>query len=267
MLDSLVNTSKRICMHERDTNLVSVIMPAHNCEAVLKQSVSSVIDQTYTDWELLIIDDASKDRTLAVARDLALTDERIRVIHLEKNAGVANARNAGVEAANGRYVAFLDSDDLWLPQKLAVQIAFMQQCNAAFVFAQYRRFSNNGTLSKPLAVPAHVTYEQLLKGNVIGCLTVVIDRAAVPDVNMPPIRHEDYVTWLRILRSGVVAYGISQDLARYRVASQSLSADKKKAAGWTWNIYRNIEGLSFAKSSWCFLNYFLHALYVRCLYQ
>jgi hypothetical protein len=121
-------------------------------------------------------------------------------------------------------------------------------------------------LSKPIAVPDRVTYEHLLKGNVIGCLTVVLDRTKVPDASMPRIRHEDYVTWLRILRSGVVARGISKDLARYRVASESVSANKKKAAGWTWNIYRNIEGLSLAKSAWCFLNYFLHAIYVRCLY-
>jgi teichuronic acid biosynthesis glycosyltransferase TuaG len=253
-------------MPELDSNLVSVIMPAYNCQAFLKESVLSVIAQTYTDWELLIVDDASQDQTLTTARDLALLDRRIRVIHLDKNMGVANARNAGLDAANGRYVAFLDSDDLWLPEKLETQIEFMQRSATPFSFTQYRRFASSGMLSKPIAVPDSVTYEQLLKGNVIGCLTVVLDRTKVPDASMPRIRHEDYVTWLRILRSGVVARGISQDLARYRVASESVSANKKKAAGWTWNIYRNIEGLSLVKSIWCFLNYFLHAIYVRCLY-
>jgi teichuronic acid biosynthesis glycosyltransferase TuaG len=253
-------------MPELDPNLVSVIMPAYNCQAFLKESVLSVIAQTYTDWELLIVDDASRDQTLTTARDLALHDRRIRVIHLDKNIGVANARNAGLDAANGRYIAFLDSDDLWLPEKLETQIEFMQSSATSFSFTQYRRFASNGMLSKPIAVPDRVTYEHLLKGNVIGCLTVVLDRTKVPDASMPRIRHEDYVTWLRILRSGVVARGISKDLARYRVASESVSANKKKAAGWTWNIYRNIEGLSLAKSAWCFLNYFLHAIYVRCLY-
>lgn len=253
-------------MPEWDSNLVSVIMPAYNCQAFLKDSVSSVIAQSYPGWELLIVNDASKDDSLAVARELAASDARIRVIDLEKNGGVANARNVGLKAARGRYVAFLDSDDLWLPDKLKTQLEFMQQSGAAFTFAQYRRFSPAGALSKPIPVPSVVNYKQLLRGNVIGCLTVVIDRTKIPDPSMPPIKHEDYVTWLRILRDGNIAHGISQDLARYRVASGSVSADKKRAAGWTWNIYRNIEGLSLVRSSWCFLNYFLHAIYVRCVH-
>ncbi len=253
-------------MPEWEPNLVSVIMPAYNCQAVLRESVLSVIAQTYTNWELLIVNDASTDRTLAVARELARTDERIRVLALEKNGGVTDARNAGLDTARGRYIAFLDSDDLWLPDKLRIQIHFMQSSGAAFCFTQYRRFGNNKALSRPIAVPAQVTYRQLLKGNVIGCLTVVLDRAKISDASMPRVRHEDYVTWLRILRSGIVAHGISQDLARYRVASGSISADKKRAAGWTWNIYRNLEGLSRAKSAWCFLNYLVHAMYVRCFY-
>lgn len=251
-------------MPEWDSNLVSVIMPAYNCQAFLRDSVSSVIAQTYPDWELLIINDASTDDSLAVARELAASDARIRVIDLEKNGGVAQARNAGLKAARGRYVAFLDSDDLWLPEKLRTQLEFMQHSDAAFTFTQYRRFSPAGPLSKAISVPAVVDYKQLLRGNVIGCLTVVIDRTRIPDPSMPSIKHEDYVTWLRILRSGNVAHGISQDLARYRVAAGSVSADKKKAAAWTWNIYRNIEGLSLVRSIWCFLNYSLHAIYVRC---
>jgi teichuronic acid biosynthesis glycosyltransferase TuaG len=132
-----------------------------------------------------------------------------------------------------------------------------------FTFTQYRRFSSDGALSKPIAVPRETNYRQLLKGNVIGCLTVMIDRTTIPDPSMPEIRHEDYITWLRILRSGNVAKGIPLDLARYRVASGSVSGDKKRAAGWTWNIYRNVEGLSFAQSTWYFFNYFVRAIYVR----
>lgn len=251
-------------MPEWDPNLVSVIMPAYNCQAFLKDSVSSVVAQTYRSWELIIVDDASKDETQLVAQELAAADNRIRVLRLEKNGGVANARNRGLDAARGRFIAFLDSDDLWLPEKLKTQIEFMKSSGAAFTFTQYRRFSNSGALSKPIAVRPKVSYRQLLKGNVIGCLTVIIDRAKIPDPSMPYIRHEDYVTWLRILRSGNVANGIPCDLARYRVASGSVSGDKKRAASWTWNIYRNVEGLSLARSSWYFLNYFLHAIYVRC---
>lgn len=253
-------------MSEWKANLVSVIMPAHNSQALLEESVRSVICQTYSDWELLIIDDASTDGTLAIARELARTEERIRIIQLTQNAGVASARNRGIAAARGQYIAFLDSDDLWLPNKLRIQIEFMQAGGAAFSFAEYRRFDDSGMLSKPIKVPDSVRYNQLLRGNVIGCLTVAIDRFRIPEVSMPPIKHEDYVAWLGILKRGNVGWGIHQDLARYRVTSTSVSADKKRAAGWTWDIYRRIERLSLMRSIWCFANYFLHAIYVRCIY-
>ncbi len=254
-------------MPEWNSNLVSVIMPAYNCQAFLKESVSSVIEQTYPGWELLIVNDASTDDTLPIARRLAATDSRIRVISLEKNGGVANARNVGVAAANGRYVAFLDSDDLWLPEKLNDADAFHAEFRCSVQPSLSTAASATTEISANLfPSPEKVSYNQLLRGNVIGCLTVVIDRTKVPDPSMPAIRHEDYVTWLRILRSGNTAFGISQDLARYRVGSGSVSADKKRAAAWTWNIYRNIEGLSLARSSWFFLNYFVHAIYVRCAY-
>lgn len=253
-------------MPEWKANLVSVIMPAHNSQASLEESARSVAAQTYPDWELLIVDDASTDSTLETARELALDDARIRIVPLTQNVGVAAARNHGIAAARGQYIAFLDSDDLWLPHKLKTQIEFMQNSGAAFSFAEYRRFNSSGMLSKPIKVPSRAGYEQLLRGNVIGCLTVTIDRFTIPQVSMPSIKHEDYVTWLGILRQGHVAWGIHEDLARYRLTSTSVSADKKRAASWTWNIYRHVEGLSFAKSVWCFVNYFLHAIYVRCIY-
>jgi teichuronic acid biosynthesis glycosyltransferase TuaG len=253
-------------MPEWKAELVSVIMPAYNCQALIAESVRSVMAQSYRDWELLIIDDASRDGTLTVARELAHEDERIRVIPLTENGGVAEARNRGIAAARGQYVAFLDSDDLWLPEKLQVQVDFMRKSGAGFSFTQYRRMRSGGTLSRPLEIPRQVSYKQLLRGNTIGCLTVLIDRTKIPEISMPKIKHEDYVTWLEILKRGNLAWGIQQDLARYRVASQSVSADKKRAAGWTWTIYRRIEGLSLMRSVWCFANYLLHSIYVRCVY-
>lgn len=253
-------------MPEWKANLVSVIMPAHNSQAVLGESVQSVLAQTYSDWELLIVDDASTDDTLESARAYARSDPRIRIVPLARNVGVAAARNRGIEAAQGQYIAFLDSDDLWLADKLKIQIGFMKTLDAAFSFAEYRRFNAAGKLSRPVRVPTRVGYEQLLRGNVIGCLTVAIDRYKIPEISMPSVKHEDYVTWLGILKHDNVAWGIHEDLARYRLTSTSVSADKKRAAGWTWNIYRRIENLSFIKSVWCFVNYFLRAIYLRCLY-
>jgi glycosyltransferase involved in cell wall biosynthesis len=245
--------------------LVSVIMPAYNSEQFLVQSVRSVMAQTFSDWELLIIDDASKDQTLAISQQMADADSRIRVIPSLKNAGVANARNLGMAGARGQYLAFLDSDDLWLPAKLKTQTAFMQAHKAAFTFTQYRRFSSTGFLGSPVKVPARVDYKQLLKGNVIGCLTVMIDRCKIPDFSMLSVRHEDYVSWLQILKQGHVACGIQEDLARYRFSSTSLSGNKSRSAAWTWDIYRKIEKLSLAESTWNFLNYAARSLYVRFL--
>jgi len=247
----------------RETGLVSIVMPAHNSQSSLSESVQSVLAQTYAHWELIIVDDASQDETLALATQFASDDPRIRVLPLEQNLGVAEARNRGINAARGQYLAFLDSDDLWLPDKLHTQIGFMRSSGAGFSFAQYRRIRRDGSLSNPVRVPRIVNYEGLLRGNSIGCLTVAIDRNQIPEISMPKIRHEDYVTWLKILKQGHIAYGIPQDLARYRVASSSVSSDKRRSAGWTWNIYRRVEGLSVIKSAWCFLHYTARAIYIR----
>jgi teichuronic acid biosynthesis glycosyltransferase TuaG len=257
------NASSTKDMSEWKSGLVSVVMPAHNSQASLSESVQSVLAQTYSDWELIIVDDASRDGTLALARQFASNDPRIRVLPLEQNVGVAEARNRGISTARGQYLAFLDSDDLWLPNKLQTQIDFMRSSGAGFSFAQYRRIGRDGSLSKPVKVPRSVSYEGLLRGNSIGCLTVAIDRYQIPAVSMPKIKHEDYVTWLKILKQGHIAYGIPQDLARYRVTSSSVSSDKRQAASWTWNIYRRVEGLSLLKSAWCFLHYTARAIYVR----
>lgn len=257
------NASSTKEMSALKSGLVSVVMPAHNSQGLLCESVQSVLAQTYKDWELIIVDDASRDGTLALASQFASDDPRIRVLPLEQNVGVAEARNRGINDARGQYLAFLDSDDMWLPNKLETQIGFMGSTGAGFSFAQYRRISRDGSLSNPVKVPRSVNYEGLLRGNSIGCLTVAIDRYQIPEVSMPAIKHEDYVTWLKILRRGHVAYGIPQDLARYRVTASSVSSDKRRSASWTWNIYRRVEGLSLLKSAWCFLHYTARAIYIR----
>lgn len=243
--------------------LVSIIMPAHNSEPTLADAVNSVISQTYPNWELLVVDDASKDLTRGMANEFASSDPRIRVVPLDKNVGVAEARNIGIRAARGQYLAFLDSDDLWLPMKLQVQLEAMRRNDAPLSFSRYSRIRVDGSIRKPIRVPSRVSYRQLLRGNVIGCLTVVIDRLKVPSVSMPHISHEDYVTWLSILKPGRSALGIQQDLARYRLATSSVSSRKSRSASWTWNIYRNVEKLSLLESAWCFLNYSARAIYIR----
>lgn len=243
--------------------LVSIVMAAYNSERYVADAIASVVAQTFQDWELLVVDDGSTDRTLAIASDFAKDEPRIRVIHLDNNRGVANARNVGIAAARGRYLAFLDSDDLWLPPKLEIQIEFMKRTGAGFSFTQYRRLLQNGRLGREIKAPVAVSYRQLLHGNLIGCLTVVIDRSQIAAPKLKEVRHEDYVAWLSILREGHTAYGIQTDLARYRVSSGSVSGIKVRSASWTWNIFRNTEAMPFFAAVRCFWSYSLRAIINR----
>lgn len=232
-----------------NTPSVSIIMPAYNSRSTIRESIQSVIGQTFTDWELLIIDDCSPESMKDIAE--SFHDKRIRYIHLLKNSGVAVARNTGITQAKGRYIAFLDSDDLWLPEKLAKQIQFMERNHYAFTYTWYRQFVTDPSQSIRLVkTKASVDYRSLLHGNDIGCLTVMIDRQQIPHIEMPGSYHEDYITWLNILKEGIKAYSLPQDLARYRVSKQSLSGDKKKSLTWTWKVYRESQDLSLLEASW-----------------
>ena len=246
------------------TEIVSIIMPMYNSSFFVEQSIDSVIAQTYKNWELIIIDDYSTDNSREIVEKYIERDLRIKIICLEENLGVAEARNRGIEIANGQYLAFLDSDDIWHPEKLQKQIFFMKKNNIAFSYTQYRHFSQKDKYEgKNIDVKERVTYKELLKGNIIGCLTVVIDREKIKNIMMRSERHEDYILWLQILKSGYEAYGLKEDLARYRISSNSLSGNKFKSAIWTWRIYRNIEKLNLWESLYYFLHYLLRGVLKR----
>jgi teichuronic acid biosynthesis glycosyltransferase TuaG len=244
----------------RIAGLVSVIMPAYNSERCIAGAIASVREQTYANWEVVVIDDGSQDTTVAILVELQQQDNRIRILRLETNQGVANARNVGIQAARGQYLAFLDSDDRWLPEKLRVQTEFMQRTGAAFTFSRYRRVERGGIPGKEVAVPDRVDYRELLKKNVIGCLTVMIDRNQVATVKMASMEHEDYIAWLQILKTIECAMGIQEDLARYSVSSTSVSGNKGRSALWTWRVYREVERLPLFQCVWYFGNYFVRAL-------
>jgi teichuronic acid biosynthesis glycosyltransferase TuaG len=243
--------------------LVSVVMPAYNSERCIAEAIASVRAQTYPKWEMIVIDDGSRDNTIAIVVGLQRQDNRIRILRLGTNGGVANARNVGIGAARGQYLAFLDSDDRWLPQKLHIQTEFMQRTGAAFTFSRYRRIGRDGVPGKEVGVPDQVNYRQLLKKNVIGCLTVMIDRNQVATVTMASMEHEDYIAWLQILKTIECAIGIQQDLARYSVSSASVSGNKRRSALWTWKVYRKVERLSLFQCVWYFGNYLVRALSSR----
>ncbi len=241
--------------------LVSIITPAYNAGRFIGETIESVIRQTHPAWEMIIVDDCSSDNTGQIVRHYQQQDERIKLVTLPQNAGVANARNTGLQMARGRYVAFLDADDIWLDDKLAVQLAFMKDGDVAFTFGQYRHFTDSvGQSGKLVAAPACVSYHDLLKYNCIGCLTVMLDREKVPAITMPAQRHEDYIAWLAITRRNVNAYGIQRELARYRVAAASLSGNKFRSARWHWLVLRQNEGLPLPAACYYFAWYAVRSL-------
>lgn len=240
------------------TNLVSIITPCCNAEKHLVQTIESVLAQTWQVWEMLIVDDCSSDDSSYVIQEYAKKDSRIKYFRTPKPSGSpAVPRNIGIEYAKGRYIAFLDSDDMWLPNKLEVQMqVFQNNEDAAIVFSYYEKVPENGIRSGRVIVSPHkITYNDLLYGNVIGCLTGVYDTEKVGKVYMKQIGHEDYPMWLKILKSGYIGVNTCDVHALYRVRERSVSADKFKAAQWQWNIYRNVEKLGFLKSVRCFIAY------------
>lgn len=241
--------------------LVSIITPLFNAEQFLPATIKSVIDQSYTNWEMIIVDDCSTDSSLDVAKGFSEKDQRIRIFQQPVNNGPAACRNLASAKANGRYIAFLDSDDLWDPEKLSKQIEFMKSTSAVFSYTSYKKVNNKGAIGKnTIRCKPRVNYSQLLNSNIIGCLTVMYDTKEISKRNFVDTDHEDYVLWLSILKEGYLAYGLDDALAYYRTGNVSISSNKLKAMGFQWNIYRNIEHLSLFGSAYHFLRYAYNGL-------
>ena len=247
------------------SSLVSIITPSYNSSKFIKDCVDSVFSQTYKNWEMIIVDDCSKDNSKEIISELSTKDKRIKPIFLEKNVGAAEARNAAIRQSKGKYVAFLDSDDLWNPKKLEKQLSFMYENEIAFSYTNYQFISENGEdLSNIISAPEKMTYDSYLKNTIIGCLTVIIDREKSGEFEMPNIRSShDMALWLLIMKRGFSAYGLDENLARYRIVSTSNTAIKWHAAKDVWKVYRQVEKLSFIYSAWCFVWYAFNALKKR----
>ena len=246
-------------------NLVSIITPSYNSSKFIVECIESVLSQTYENWEMIIVDDCSKDNSKEIISELSTKDKRIKPIFLEKNFGAAEARNTAIRHSKGKYVAFLDSDDLWNPKKLEKQLSFMYENEIAFSYTNYQFISENGEdLSNIISAPEKMTYDSYLKNTIIGCLTVIIDREKSGEFEMPNIRSShDMALWLLIMKRGFSAYGLDENLARYRIVSTSNTASKWHAAKDVWKVYRQVEKLSFIYSTWCFVWYAFNALKKR----
>lgn len=240
---------------------VSVITPCYNSESVIKETIESVLEQTYQDWEMLIIDDCSTDRSAEIILAYCKIHPRIKYMKTEFASGSpALPRNLGIKYANGRYIAFLDSDDLWLPQKLEEQLSLFENENVAIVYSDYEKMDMMGKRAgRVIKALAQTSYRELLKENVIACLTAVYDVNKVGKVYFSRVGHEDFVVWLSILKKGFRALNTNTVTALYREQNKSLSANKWKAISWTWNIYRNVENLTFLRSCYYFMHYAVRA--------
>ncbi|MCY7916000.1 teichuronic acid biosynthesis protein TuaG [Bacillus vallismortis] len=249
----------------RQKPLISVITPSYNAEEYIEKTIQSVLNQTFSDWEMIIVDDCSTDGTRDILKRYEEDNERIHAIFLKENQGAAVARNTALSKAKGRYVAFLDSDDAWKAEKLDKQLAFMRKHQHAFTFTAYELISQDGgPLHKTIHAPVSLTYDDVLKNTIIGCLTVMIDREQTGDIRMPHIRtRQDLATWLSVLKRGFKAYGLNEPLAEYRIVETSISSNKWKAAKKTWFVYREIERLHFIKATWCFVQYAKNAVKKR----
>ena len=233
--------------------LVSVIMPAYNTEAYIADAIRSVLEQSYALWELIVIDDASADNTAAIIEDFCRLDSRIRCITFQTNQGVAAARNAGLDCAKGDYVAFLDSDDLWHPEKLRMQLARIVQ--ADLVYTAYSVMNAQGELLYNYNVPDRVSLDMLLKENCIGCSTVLVKRNVISLYRFQSdVAHEDYLLWLQLLQTGCDAVGCREMLTYWRFVSGSRSYGKLRSAYGRYRIYKML-GLPLAKRISCFAVY------------
>ncbi len=240
---------------------VSIIMPAHNAAKTISESIKSVMSQNFSDWELLVIDDCSTDETVQIVRDLAEKDSRIKLLHTDKSIGKPfYPRNIGIKATTGRFIAFLDSDDIWFPTKLEKQLPLFYDKNVAISFSYYEKFSSdqiNSQTNRIIKSPSIVSFKSALYGNPIGNLTGMYDTQKVGKVFYEDAGHEDYVLWLTILKKGFIAKNTNTVEAKYRVAEKSVSSNKGKAASWTWNIYRKFLGFNVLKSLFCYTIYMI----------
>lgn len=246
-----------------ENNLVSIIMPVYNSSKYLQSSVQSVISQSYPNWELIIINDCSTDESEAIIQSLAKKDYRIKSLKLNVNSGVAKARNVGIALAKGRFLAFLDSDDLWHPEKLTKQVNFMLEKDLVFTHTSYQLITDSGKKKKIVESKYNeLNFKKMLGANQIGCLTVMIDLSKIAKPVFPSIRHEDYALWLEILnKNHIKANLLKETLAYYRITPGSVSRNKIKSILWVWNIYHNYLKINTFKSSYLMLVFIKNMIY------
>ena len=244
-------------------DLISIIIPLYNKEKYIQETIENIKNQTYTNWELIIVDDKSTDKSLEIASNYE--NEKIKIIKNEKNEGADKARNQGLKQAKGRYICFQDADDLWDLQKLEKQKKFMEEKNCAFSYTGFAYMTENGKKIKDVKVQAELGYKEALKNTKILTISTMFDLEKIDKklLEMPNIESEDIATWWKILKNGYTAYGLNESLVYYRQVKNSITSNKIRSAKNRWNIYRKYEKMTIKKSLYYFAHYAYYAVVKR----
>lgn len=247
-------------------NLISIIIPVYNAEKYIEETIKSIEKQIYRNYEAIFIDDCSKDRSLEIIQKYQKLNDKIKIIKLEKHEGVSKARNKGIEIAKGRYLTFLDADDIWTSDKLQKQLQFIKQNDYAFVYCNFKYMSDNGKyFSKEIKAGKITDYKRGLGNIRILTITAMIDLNKIPRelCYMPDIMNEDIAVWWNIIKNGYIAYGQDEVLAYYRQTKNSRSSKKYVTAYYRWKLYRKQENLNFFKATYCFIHYCINGILKR----
>lgn len=242
-------------------DLISIIIPVYNAEKFLDETINTVLNQTYKNFELILVNDGSKDKSVDVIKKY--NDKRIKLIDNKNNKGAALSRNDGIRKAKGRYICFLDADDLWNKEKLEKQINFMKEKECAFSFTGYEFANENGIPNgKKVFIPKKLNYKSALKNTTISTITVMIDTKKMDKdlIYMNNVKSEDTATWWNILKNGYEAFGLNEILSFYRRSDGTLSSNKIEAIRRIWNLYRNVFKLGFFYSLYNFVFYAINAV-------
>lgn len=247
-------------------DLVSIIIPMHNSSKYIAKTIESIEEQTYKNYEAIFIDDCSKDNTVKIVEEYQKKNPKIKLIKLKSHKGVSEARNEGLRIAKGQFLTFLDSDDIWLEEKLEKQIKFIKQNNYEFVYCNFKYMSDDGKfVSEEIKAGEITDYNRALQDMRILTITMMIDLTKIPKelCYMPNVMNEDVATWWKILKKGYIAHGQDEVLAYYRQTTNSRSSKKYITAYYRWKLYREHEKLSFCKSIYCFTKYAVNAIKKR----
>lgn len=246
---------------------VTVVTPSWNSEKYIQETINSVQAQTYQNWEMIIVDDCSTDRTVEIVKAIAKNEPRVKILQQDKNSGAGPARTRSMQNATGRFIAYLDADDIWKPDKLEKQVQFMKEKDCGFSCTSYEVINDAGEpLNKYVHMLPKVDYVGFLTNNLLQTVGIMVDTEKVDKkyLVMPDIRRrQDAATWLQILKAGFPCYGLDEILAEYRRAAGSLSSNKLKAVKGVWSLYRDTEHLSLPFSCYCFVRYAFLAVWKR----